>query len=174
MSTQTEKLASSLDALKVIQDSGSIAIKTADLSRSHRERLLKNGFIQEVMKGWYIPTSPSEPIGESSNWYSLFWGFCADYLDARFGQNWCLSPEQSISLHSENWTVPRQIMVRSPKGGNKPTNLLLNTSIFDVRLDIPSKKEIDFKAGIRIMSIPTALIALDGKLFFTKMNAIGP
>lgn len=159
MSTQTEKLASSLDALKVIQDSGSIAIKTTDLSRSHREKLLKNGFIQEVMKGWYIPTSPNEPIGESSNWYASFWGFCADYLDARFGQNWCLSPEQSISLHSENWTVPRQIMVRSPKGGNKPTNLLLNTSIFDVRLDIPSKKEIDLKAGIRIMSIPTALIA---------------
>lgn len=165
MSTQTEKLAGSLDALKVIQGSGSIAIKTADLSRSHRERLLKNGFIQEVMKGWYIPKSPNEPIGESSNWYASFWGFCAGYLDARFGQDWCLSPEQSISLHSENWTVPRQIMVRSPKGGNKPTNLLLNTSIFDVRLDIPSKKEIDLKAGIRIMSIPTALIACSARQY---------
>ena len=27
-----------------------------DLSRTHRERLLRNGFLREVMKGWLIST----------------------------------------------------------------------------------------------------------------------
>lgn len=170
MSAQTEKLASSLSILKKLQDGGSRAIKTADLSRVHRERLLKNGFLQEVMKGWYIPIKPNDVASGSSHWYASFWGFCADYLDARFSDNWCLSPEQSISLHAENWTVPRQILVRSPKGGNKPTDLLFNTSIFDLRLEIPDPKDIEMKEGIRIMSIPAALIACSARHY--HMNPI--
>ena len=27
-------------------------------SRVHRERLTRNGFLREVMKGWYIPSRP--------------------------------------------------------------------------------------------------------------------
>jgi hypothetical protein len=54
MAKPQEKLAESLDVLKKPQDRGVVAIRAADLSRAHRERLLKNGFLQEVMKGWYI------------------------------------------------------------------------------------------------------------------------
>lgn len=93
------------------------------MTRTHRERLVKNGFIKEVMKGWYIPARPEEPAGESTAWYASFWGFCADYLKSRFGNQWCLSPEQSLSIHSGNWNVPAQLLVRAPKGGNKPISL---------------------------------------------------
>ena len=55
MATPQEKLAESLEALKRLQESGGVAIRASDLSRGHRERLLKNGFLQQVMKGWYIP-----------------------------------------------------------------------------------------------------------------------
>ncbi len=159
MAAPSEKLAQSLDVLKKLQDQGIVAIRTSSMTRTHRERLLKNGFIQEVMKGWYIPTRPDEPAGESTAWYASFWHFAADYLTARFDDEWCLSPEQSVSLHIGDWTVPRQLLVRSPKGGNKPTGLLHDTSIFDVRLDIPDKQEsIETKEGLRIMSLPTALI----------------
>ncbi|OOZ38278.1 Fic family protein [Solemya elarraichensis gill symbiont] len=158
MATPSEKLAQSLDVLKSLQDRGIVAIRTGSMTRTHRERLLKSGFIQEVMKGWYIPTRPDEPSGESTAWYASFWSFVADYLSERFGQEWCLSPEQSIAIHVGNWTVPKQLLVRTPKGGNKPTKLLHNTSIFDLRLDI-SAKEIEENEGLRIMSLPTALIA---------------
>ncbi|NOQ82086.1 MAG: cell filamentation protein Fic, partial [Methylophaga sp.] len=53
MATPSEKLAQSLAILKKLQDSGIAAIRTGSLTRTHRERPLKNGFIQEVMKGWY-------------------------------------------------------------------------------------------------------------------------
>lgn len=51
MATPSEKLASSLEELKRLQDRGQIAIRSGELSRTHRQRLLKHGFIQEVMKG---------------------------------------------------------------------------------------------------------------------------
>ncbi len=42
MATPQEKLAESLETLSKLQERGVVAIRTADLSRSHRERLLKN------------------------------------------------------------------------------------------------------------------------------------
>jgi hypothetical protein len=119
MATPQERLAESLDALKELQDRNIVAIRAADLSRVHRERLLKNGFLQEVMKGWYIPARPDDVPGESTAWYASFWAFYAAYLRERFGSEWCLSPEQSLALHTGNQAVPPQLVVRSPKGGNK-------------------------------------------------------
>src|SRR5882724_1847911 len=112
MAAPADKLAESLDVLKSFQDQGRIAIRTGDLSRTHRQRLLTSGFIREVMKGWYIPSRPDEPQGDSTSWYASFWDFCATYLTERFGAAWCLSPEQSISVHTGDWTVPKQLLVR--------------------------------------------------------------
>jgi hypothetical protein len=159
MTQPAEKLADSLSALKALQDQGAVAIRTRQLSRTHRQRLLKAGFIREVMKGWYTPARPDEPPGDSTGWYASFWSFAAEYLNHRFGEDWCLSPEQSISLHVGDWTVPRQLLVRSTKGGNKPTPLLFGTSVFDVRLELPPPKDRTIKQGLRLFDLPAALIA---------------
>ncbi len=66
MSTPSEKLADALEALHDLQKNGSIAIRSADLSRTHRERLVRNGFLEEVIKGWYVPARPDETRGEST------------------------------------------------------------------------------------------------------------
>jgi len=168
MKTPSDKLTQSLAELKKLQDSGIIAIRTGELSRTHRERLLKNGFIQEVMKGWYIPSRPDKPTGESTAWYASFWGFCSDYLTTRFGDDWCLSPEQSISLHIGDRTVPTQLLVRSPKGGNKPTGLLHNTSILDLRLDILAQEDISTIDGMKVMNISSALVACSPNQFSAR------
>jgi hypothetical protein len=158
MAALSERLAESIAALKEIQDRGQIAMRASDLTRTHRERLLKNGFIREVMKGWYVPTRPDEPAGESTSWYASFWGFCAAYLTERFGDEWCLSPEQSLSIHTGNWSVPKQLLVRTPKGGNKPTGLLFETSIFDLRLALPPKEDMETKDCLRLFTLPASLI----------------
>ena len=155
----SEKLADSLSALKELQDKGTVAIRTRQLTRTHRQRLLKAGFIREVMKGWYTPTRPDEPAGESTGWYASFWSFSTEYLNERFGADWCLSPEQSLSLHIGDWTVPKQLLVRSTKGGNKPTGLLFGTSVFDIRLDLPPAEDREVRNGLRIFNLPSALIA---------------
>jgi fido (protein-threonine AMPylation protein) len=165
MASPQEKLAASLEALRALQIQGLVAVRSRDLSRTHRERLLNNGFLKDVMKGWYIPSRPDEIPGDSTAWYASFWDFCAAYLRTRFGTDWCLSPEQSLSLHTGNRTVPTQLLVRSPIGGNKPTNLLHNTSLFDMRLALPNESEIVEKDGLRLYSVPAALVASPERIF---------
>jgi hypothetical protein len=51
MATPSEKLAESLEVLHKLQNADrAAAIRARDLTRTHRERLLKNGFLKEVMK----------------------------------------------------------------------------------------------------------------------------
>jgi hypothetical protein len=96
MATPAEKLADSLVELKKLQnDKGFAIVKADDLSRTHKERLLNNGFIREVIKGWYITCPSDEKEGETTSWYVSFWMFIASYIDTRFGKDWCISPEQS-------------------------------------------------------------------------------
>lgn len=159
MAAPADKLAESLAVLKALQDQGRVAIRASDLTRTHRERLQATGFIREVMKGWYVSSSPEEPEGESTGWYASFWNFCAAYLSERFGAEWCLSPEQSIHLQTGDWTVPAQLLVRSPRGGNKPTELLFGTSIFDIRLELPPPQDMRVLGGMRVYSLPAALIS---------------
>lgn len=159
MATLSEKLAGSLDALRGLQDRGVVAIRSADLSRAHRERLLKNGFLQEVIKGWYIAARPDDGYGGSTAWYASFWAFCAAYLRERFGAKWSLSPEQSLALHAGNHAVPRQIVVRAFKARNRATALPYDTSLFDVRAALPLDQDIEEEDGLRLFSLPAALIA---------------
>lgn len=159
MATPAENLASSLEVLKKLLDRGVVAIKTTQLSRTHRERLLKNGFIREVVKGWYVPGSLGEEPGESTAWFTSFWAFCASYLTERFDDAWCIGAEQSLVLATGDWTVPRQLLVRTPKGGSKPLALPYGTSIFDVRLALPPAADIEVVNGLRIYTLPAALLA---------------
>jgi len=165
MASPSEKLAESLEALKELQDRDIVAVRSTDLSRTHRERLSKNGFLQEVMKGWYIPSDPEEHKGESTGWYASFWDFCSAYLERRFGKEWCLSPEQSLFLHAGNRTVPQQLLVRAPKGGNKPTNLPHNTSLMDVKLDLPEEQYREQSNKLRIYTLPASLVFTGPGLF---------
>ena len=166
MATPPEKLAQSLEILRKLQTSeGAAAIRARNLSRTHRERLLANGFLREVIKGWYIPSRPDEIKGESTAWYASFWPFCAAYLEERFGTKWCLSPEQSLSLHAGNWTVPRQLVVRSPGARNKATGLQHGTSLLDLRAALPAARDRVEKEGLRMFSAESALIACSPNYF---------
>ncbi|ARD46444.1 cell filamentation protein Fic [Colwellia sp. PAMC 21821] len=158
MNQVSEKLAHSLQQLKLLQDSGIIAVQSKMLERTDRERLTKHGFIKEVMRGWYIPSSPDEKQGDSTAWYTSFWGFCGAYLDGRLEQNWCLSPEQSIQILIGDKTVPPQLLVRSPKGRNKPTALLHNTSVFDIRSAMPEQAQLTKVDGLRVYSLEASLV----------------
>ncbi len=159
MAQPSEKLAQSLEVLKNFQKSGKAAIRSQDLTRTHRERLVAQGFLRAVFKGWYIPVRPDETAGESTAWYASFWKFCAAYLGHRFRANWCLSPEQSLSLHAGNWTVPRQLLVRSPKALNNVADLPHGTSLLDMRAALPTAKDRTEVDGLRLFSLPAALIS---------------
>jgi len=172
MVTPGQKLAESLKKLKELQDRGVAGIKAGDLSRVHRERLVDNGFIREVVKGWYVSVPPNEQPGDSTSWYVSFWDFCASYLNDRYGEEYCISAEQSLLLHTGEQSVPQQLIVRSTKGNNLPTRLLFNTSLFIMKSTLPQKADIVKENGLRLLTLPSSIVYVSPSFFEKEPESI--
>ena len=95
-----QHLADALTVLKILQDSGKSVIKSTDLKRVQLSSLVKNGFLRQILKGWYMPSSPDEQEGDSTPWFAAMREFIAGYCSERFGDNWHVSPDLSLSLHA--------------------------------------------------------------------------
>ena len=166
MATPNEKLAESLAVLQDLQKGGRRVFKSDELSRTHRERLVQNGFLQEVIKGWLISSSPSARAGDSTRWYASFWEFCARYCSDRFGGEWHLSPEQSLLLHAENTVIPRQVVVYSLSGTNHTIGLLFSTSLYDLKqADMPAAADVLVRNGLRLFAPAAALVKVPEAFF---------
>lgn len=168
MATPQEKLAQALEELQKLQNEKDIAvIQASEMTRTVKERLVANGFLKEVVRGWYISTRPDETDGDTTSWYMSFWYFVSVYCKNRFRDDWCLSPEQSLMLHSGNYTVPKQLLVRSLKASNNNLVLPHNTSIFDTNLSVPEKQNRTIVEGANLYSLEAGLISI-GEDFFTR------
>ena len=170
MATPSEKLAESLRFLKAAQDRGQVVFQSTDLPRSDRERLVATGFLSNVVKGWYIVSRPGENEGDSTSWYASFFDFVSAYCIARFSDAWYLSPELSIRLHAGETTIPRQITVCTKDGSNNNLSLKFETSLFDLRVkdaDFASKGDIVVRQGLRLLSLPAALVRATPNLYTT-------
>lgn len=168
MAKPNEKLAASLAQLEKLQKGGRRVVRSTELTRVHRERLLRNGFLQEVMKGWLTSSSPNADPGDTTSWYASFWEFCVSYCAARFGNAWFLSPEQSLLLHAESTVIPRQIIIYAPKGTNNTVELLFGTSLLDLKQkDIPADKDITTRDGLKLL-VPEAALVKVTEAFFVR------
>jgi hypothetical protein len=159
MATPNEKLADSLAKLKMLQEGGRRVFRSNELSRVHRERLVANGFMQEVIKGWLISAGPNARAGDSTPWYASFWEFCARYCNERFGDQWHLSAEQSLCLHGERTVILDQLVVNSPKGSNNSISLPFGTSIYDLKVPaMPLASDLVIRDGLRLFSPAASLV----------------
>ncbi len=165
MANASEKLATSLETLEALQSKGTIAIRSRDMSRTDRERLMRAGFLKSVMKGWYIASRPDEAPGENTAWYTSFWAFIGQYLTIRFDDQWCLSPEQSLILQSGNQTVPLQLLIRASAAQNQSTNFPHGTSVFEVKAAIAKGNDLIVQDGLRMFSVEAALIEVTESFF---------
>ena len=172
MAAPQERLAGALETLHRLQAEGRQTIRSESLKRAERELLVKNGFLQEVMKGWYIPARPDLADGESTAWYASYWDFVREYLTERFGAEWALSPEQSLLLHAGDWTVPTQLLVRARGGRNQMTRFLHGTSVLDVNLAPPLGEDLAEIRGLRLYTPEAALIAASPQVFTNQPMAL--
>jgi len=160
VATLRQKLASSLEKLHKLQsgDGGSHVFRSKEFLRIDRERLLAQGFLREVIKGWVISTSPDAAPGDTTPWFASFWEFCARYCDFRFGTSWHLSPELSLLLHAEDTVIPSQVIIYSPRGTNNTLSLLFGTSLYDLKSRMPKASDLMVKNGLRLFNPATALV----------------
>ena len=120
------------------------------------------------MKGWLISSSPGTREGDSTPWYASFWEFCARYAQDRFGDEWHLSPEQSLLLHAENTVIPTQVVIYTPRGTNNVVKLLFGTSIYDLKQpEMPPASDLTARDGLRLYSPAAALVKVP-EAFFTR------
>ena len=134
MATIAELLASSLDALKQVQQGNDFTIiRSSDLSRTHIKRLVDNHFLKPIIKGWYVATDPRAMPGDSTAWYASFWNFITRYANERYGKEWCLSAEQSLSIYTGATTIPNQVLIRAPKGNDYMVPLIPPDLYFQFR-----------------------------------------
>lgn len=171
MAAIQEKLAESLKVLQNLQnESGFAIIKSSEISRTHMKRLVSNGFLQEVMKGWYISARPDSAPGDTTNWYTSYWYFITEYCNSRFGKNWCLTPDHSLSIYSGNWVVPAQVIIRSPQGANNVVKLMHKTSLLDIKVSLANSIYTEPRFGLNLYSLPEALIECSPDFF--KLDSI--
>jgi len=169
MPTPNEKLAESLAELEKLQAGGQRVFRSHELSRVHRERLLHAGFLQQVVRGWLISSSPGTATGESTPWFASFWEFCARYCEERFSKDWHLSPEQSLLISAENTVIPPQVVIYSPKGANNTTALLFGTSLYDLKESQPPPSgDLIVKDRLRLFAIEPALTKVPEAFFTAK------
>jgi len=146
--------------LKEYQDAHgeNLVIHGADtLGRTHTERLVDSGYLKMVIKGWYIPCYPGSE-GDSTVWYVSYWYFIVSYLNSKFGENWCLSPELSLYFYSGKSVVPGQLIVRSSAAANNILSLPFGTSLLDIKASLPPSVEVEPRYGVRLYPLSYALL----------------
>ena len=121
------KLADALD--RAVNLAPKQVVKSASLTRSDREVLLESGYLQEVIKGWYLLRRPTDKTGDSTAWYATFWDFLSVYMAERFGTDYCLSASSSIDAHTGANRIPNQVVAMTAQGGKMVLNLPHKTSI---------------------------------------------
>ncbi|MGB6485802.1 MAG: Fic family protein [Steroidobacteraceae bacterium] len=169
MATQHEKLAESLAQLEKLQTGGKRVFRSRELSRVHRERLLRAGFLQQVVRGWLIASSPETVPGDSTPWFASFWEFCARYCEGRFADQWHLSAEQSLLLHAENTVIPPQVIIYSPKGSNNSTPLLFESSFYDLKeTQPPAAGDLVVRDRLRLFALEAALVKVPEAFYAAK------
>lgn len=163
MATPGVLLAASLEVMRSVQREG--IIRSSELSRTHRERLLRSGFLREITKGWLFVSEPSVPEGTSTPWYASYWAFMRRYLAERFKDEYCLSPEASIKLHSGSTVIPKQLVVLTTRKVTHHLSLPFDTSLL-VYQDIKRfPQERVNSNGLWIMELPAALCRLQPASF---------
>ncbi len=157
---------------KVADKNGADIVVSADIDRKDRELLQRTGWLQEIIKGWYMIVRPDVATGDSTSWYTNFWDFARIYLQSRYQDQYCLSAENSLELHVDKPLIPRQIIVIAPHGGGEPISLLYNTSllIYADPKNIPEQKEV--LKGLQVFSLPQALCRMTPKYFQSQPQEV--
>jgi len=140
-------------------------VYTKDLSVFDRKRLEKGGWLTRIIRGWYLLNKPTGAIGDTTPWYSSFWNFIALYLRVRFKDKYCLSANESLSLHLGNTLIPKQLLVMVKKGGSSVVPLLFDTSLLIYQENKTFPEKMEKIQGINVMPLASALYRSPPRFF---------
>ncbi len=162
------RLADALRSLKALQDRGRVVVQSKDLERREREALVEAGFLQRVVKGWYLVSRPGDASGDTTPWFAAMRDFVAGYCNARFGDAWHVAPAYSVLVHAGATVLPKQVVVHTPQGGNRPLDLPGNCSLLPYKAELPPADQMEVCGGLRVLTLPVALTRVSEHFFQTS------
>ncbi|HPJ39837.1 MAG TPA: hypothetical protein PLT75_15450 [Spirochaetota bacterium] len=116
-----ERIAHALEEARGVSDEG--IISSHKLSVKSREIMTNAGFLERIVRGWYMLVSP-ESSGSTTSWFSMYWPFVRQYLAERFGkEGYCLSPQSSLDVYTGETTIPAQMIILTRKNSNTTVQL---------------------------------------------------
>lgn len=160
-------LAVSLQKAKAVADQH--IVQSAQLQRVDRERLIKGGCLQKIVRGWYLLCPPNTLPGESTLWHANFWDFIRVYLQQRFASDYYLSAESSMDVYLGKNYLPQQVVVGAKKGGNLLLQLPHNTSLLVYQQNNHFPLEIIQHNGLNLLSFEYALCRMPAS-FYTQQS----
>lgn len=169
MATANERLAESLRVLKEYQEKNDFSVIHGQeaLGATHTKRLLDNGYLQTIIKGWYMPSFPGNE-GDTTVWYTSYWQFISAYARNRFGNDWSLTAEQSLAFYSGCYVVPKQIVIRAVEAHNNIIQLKYDNTLLDVSAVLPQSIEKEPLFGLNVYSMAEALLFCTPQYFITN------
>lgn len=160
-------LVGALTSLKKIQDKEGNVFKSEKLDTQSIAILKENGYLFQIVKGWYCIQSPDTQEGDTTIWYINAWLFFSKYLSDRFGKNgYCLNPHDSLMLHTEKNSIPKQLTVVIKKGPSSSITKLPNDMTlfaYEDKKNFP--KNLDKKRDVNVFRIEDALCKSDNNSF---------
>jgi len=168
--TGNQLLAEALTAVseKVI---GNI-VHSKNMKPKQQALLVKNGYLKPIIKGWYLLDADltAQETGNSALWFESLWSFMTQYLTNRFDNNYWLSPEASLDIHTDSNELHKQIVVFVENGTEDIIKLPLDMSIVVTRAKEMPEGLIEYR-GLKVYTLETALAKSVPRSFI--VNPIG-
>lgn len=163
----TSKQAQALESWKQLRRCKTLFVRAGELPREERESLERSRLLFEIVKGWYMVCPPDNVQSIERAWLDAFWPFCGQYLNNRFGSDWCLSADNSLLLHAGNWGVPALTSVCAHGANNRMVRLPFGTSLFNCNQSLPNHQDIVIRNGLRMYGLEAAFVDAS-PAFFAK------
>jgi len=154
MPTLQETMAQALAAARSVAAGGRV-VRSNDLSRAQRERLVNAEWLTPIARGWYLLSQPGTG-GEQAAWAGAYWSFVGQYLADRFGDNYCLSANSSLDHWLNQAALPKQLSVMNSKGISDKLDWPHGAScVLWPTQSLPPKTDAH---GARVMPLPWAIV----------------
>lgn len=161
-----KKLAEALEkARKLTEINACQVIYSSQLERKDRELLQRMGWLERLIRGWYLLVRPDIASGDTTPWFSNFWDFLRLYLSRRYGDNYILSAESSLILHTESSLIPQQVVVQVLDGGAGLVTLPFGSSIYSYIDKKQDYKEAELKKGLKALPLQKCLVRISQSYF---------
>lgn len=162
-----QKLARALEELHGVLGSERGVVRGPQISNTNRQLLLKAGYLQEILRGWYFVSDPTAEQGDTTPFFANFWEYLTSYLSERFGTGYCLTAEHSLLRLAQHTVIPKTVNVMLTANQSQVQELAFGHTIalFPGRSTFPTPEHTVSIHGLRCMAAPYCLVNLPPRHF---------